>query len=74
MINLKNFLEEEAGEGKKKLFKKNVISELNRRFNIKITARYLNFVLDIIQHHFGLNLADYIIDATDGIKYFFSKL
>lgn len=74
VINLKNFLEEEAGEGKKKLFKKNVISELNRRFNIKITARYLNFVLDIIQHHFDLNPAEYVIDVTDGIKDFFSKL
>jgi len=74
VINLKNFLEEEADEGKKKWFKKNVIIELNRRFNIKITARYLNFILDIIQHHFGLNLSDYIIDATDGIKNFFSKL
>ncbi|MBA7663860.1 hypothetical protein ES703_71908 [subsurface metagenome] len=74
MINLKNFLEEEAGEGKKKLFKKNVISELNRRFNIKITARYLNFVLDIIQHHFDLNPANFIIESTNRIKDFFSKL
>ncbi len=72
--NLKNLLQEESGKSKKKWLKKNVINELNRRFNIKINAKYLNFVLKIIQHYFGLNPAEYVIDVTHGIKDFFSKL
>ncbi len=72
--NLKNLLQEESGKSKKKWLKKKVINELNRRFNIKINAKYLNFVLKIIQHYFGLNPAEYVIDVTHGIKDFFSKL
>jgi len=72
--NLKKLLQEELGKYKKKLYKREVLNELYRRDKIKITSKYLDFILEINKSHFGLNPEDYIIDAKDGVKDFFAKL
>jgi hypothetical protein len=63
--NVEKMLREESGKGKKKWNKKDVINELNRRNKIKISTKYLYFVLEIIKRNFDFEPSDYLKDVKD---------